>query len=43
MIFAVITIANDLQTKLVVTPKKPRCCWEVERDDIDCKVQCKDC
>ena len=36
--FADITLANDAGKTLTITPKKPRCCWRVDKNDLDCKV-----
>lgn len=33
-----ITLANDAKKTLTITPKKPRCCWQVDKNDLDCKV-----
>ena len=33
-----ITLANDARKSLTITPKKPRCCWRVDKHDLDCKV-----
>ncbi|KAJ7363436.1 hypothetical protein OS493_009590 [Desmophyllum pertusum] len=32
-----ITLANDAKKKLTITPKTPRCCWRVDKNDLDCK------
>ncbi|XP_015759132.1 PREDICTED: uncharacterized protein LOC107338416 [Acropora digitifera] len=32
-----IILANDAKEILVIKPKKPRCCWRVEKKDVDCK------
>lgn len=32
-----ITLANDAKKTLTITPKKPRCCWQVDKNDLDCK------
>ncbi|KAK3735827.1 hypothetical protein QZH41_019925, partial [Actinostola sp. cb2023] len=31
-----LSVANDERRKLTVSSGKPRCCWEVEKGDIDC-------
>jgi hypothetical protein len=32
------TVANDASSKVTVASGKPRCCWQVEKDDLDCDV-----
>ncbi|XP_068755724.1 uncharacterized protein [Montipora capricornis] len=32
-----IILANDAKKTLRITPKKPRCCWRVDKNDVDCK------
>ncbi|XP_028518850.1 uncharacterized protein LOC110251858 [Exaiptasia diaphana] len=32
-----LAVANDAGRKLTVSSGKPRCCWEVERGDLDCQ------
>ncbi|KAM7436445.1 hypothetical protein ABFA07_013795 [Porites harrisoni] len=32
-----ITLANDARKSLTITPNTPRCCWRVDKKDLDCK------